>query len=233
MPVATSAGLSFKLDASLVGYSDNSRTMATALITERLRGFELRLTTQTGVFSHRAVDAGTRLLIEAMHVSPTAKVLELGCGYGVIGIVAAKMAVRGHVTMVDPDIRATRLAQRNLEANGVTNAEVVLGDGVLDLPAKAKFDVIVTNPPTHSGREVLDELVAGAYKILRPRGTMYMVINRLLSLRREVEAVFDSTESVAHSKGYVVLKAVKQPRVHGEFEDDDVPAVATPRRRRG
>jgi 16S rRNA (guanine1207-N2)-methyltransferase len=205
--------------------------MATAIISERVRGFDLRLTTQTGVFSHKAVDPGTKLLIEAMHVSPTAKVLEIGCGYGVIGIVAAKLAVRGHVTMVDPDIRATRLSQRNLEANGVTNADVVLGDGVLDLPPKAKYDVVVSNPPTHSGREVLDEIVAGAYKVLRPRGQLFLVINRLLSLRREVEDVFGGAEAVAHSKGYVVLKAVKQPRTHGEFEDDEEPAVHVKPRR--
>src|SRR5262245_47990498 len=113
--------------------------MATAQITERIRGFDLRLTTQTGVFSQKEADPGTLLLIEAMHVSPTAKVLEIGCGYGVIGIVAAKLATKGHVTMVDPDIRATRLSQKNLEANDVTNAEVVLGDGVFDLPPKAKY----------------------------------------------------------------------------------------------
>jgi 16S rRNA (guanine1207-N2)-methyltransferase len=179
------------------------------------------------------VDFGTRLLIEAMHVSPTAKVLDIGCGYGVIGIVAARLAVRGHVTMVDPDIRATRLAQKNLELNGITNAEVILGDGVLDLPPKAKFDVVVTNPPTHSGREVLDEIVAGSYKVLKPRGSLYLVINRLLSLRREVEDVFGGAEAVAHSKGFVVLKATKQPRTHGEFEDDEAHAIGEPRRRRG
>jgi 16S rRNA (guanine1207-N2)-methyltransferase len=206
--------------------------MATALITARLRDFDLRLTTQTGVFSHKEVDAGTRLLIDAMHVSPTAKVLEIGSGYGVIGIVAAKIAVRGHVTMVDPDVRATRLSQRNAEQNDLTNFDVVLGDGVLDLPPKAKYDVVVTNPPTHSGREVLDEIVAGSYKVLKPRGTLYMVINRLLSLRREVEDVFGGAEAVAHSKGYVVLKAIKQHRADGNVDDDDAadaPAVK-PRR---
>jgi 16S rRNA (guanine1207-N2)-methyltransferase len=167
-----------------------------------------------------------------MHVSPTAKVVDMGCGYGVIGIVAAKLAVRGHATLVDPDIRATRLAQRNLEANGVTNAGVVLGDGVLDLPPKAKYDLVVSNPPTHSGREVLDELVAGAYKVLRPRGQLYLVINRLQSLRREVEDVFGGSEAVAHSRGYVVLRAVKQPRVRDEFEDGEEAADIAPRRRR-
>jgi 16S rRNA (guanine1207-N2)-methyltransferase len=187
-------------------------------ILETVRGFDLRLQTQAGVFAHRGLDGGTRLLIEAMRVSPTARVLDLGCGYGAIGIVAAKLATRGHVTLVDSDIRATRLAQRNLELNGVENAEVVLGDGVRDLPPKSRFDVVVSNPPTHSGREVLDEMVAGAYKVLRPRGQLYLVINRLLSLRREVEAVFGNAEAVERSKGFVVLRAVKVPKAHGDEE---------------
>ena len=147
-----------------------------------------------------------------MRISPTARVLDWGCGYGAIGIVAARLATRGHVTLVDVDIRATRLAQRNLELNGIENAEVVLGDGVHDLPPKTRFDVIVSNPPTHSGREVLDDLVAGAYKALRPGGQLYLVINRLLSLRREVETVFGNAETAARDKGFVVIRAIKIPR---------------------
>ena len=186
--------------------------MPTDTVFESLRGFDVKLQTQAGVFAHRELDEGSRLLIEAMRVSPTARVLDWGCGYGAIGIVAAKLAARGYVTLVDVDVRATRLAQRNLELNGINNAEVVLGDGVHDLPAKARFDVILSNPPTHSGREVLDDLVASAYKALRPRGQLYLVINRLLSLRREVEAVFGNTETVARHKGFVVIRAVKVPK---------------------
>jgi 16S rRNA (guanine1207-N2)-methyltransferase len=185
--------------------------MADAIIQERVRDFELRLVTQPGVFAHRGIDPGSRLLIEAMRVSPTSRVLDLGCGYGVIGIVAAKLAARGHAVLVDADIRATRLAERNLELNKVTNAEVVLGDGAHDLPPKSRFDVVVSNPPTHSGREVLDDFVASAYHVLRPRGQLYLVINRLLSLKREVDEVFGNSETVARSKGYVVLRAVKTP----------------------
>jgi 16S rRNA (guanine1207-N2)-methyltransferase len=188
----------------------------TDTIFETVRGFDLRLQTQPGVFAHRELDEGTRLLIEAMQVSPTARVLDWGCGYGVIGIVAAKLATRGHVTLVDSDIRATRLTQRNLETNGVENAEIVLGDGVHDLPPKTRFDVILSNPPTHSGREVLDDLVASAYKALRPRGRLYLVINRLLSLRREVDSVFGNSETVARHKGFVVIRAVKVPKGHDE-----------------
>ena len=190
--------------------------MPEAIIHETVRGFELRLATQAGVFAHRGIDPGTRLLIESMRVSPTARVLDLGCGYGVVGIVAAKLAPRGQVTLVDSDIRATRLAERNLALNGVANAQVVLGDGVHDLPKGARFDVVASNPPTHTGREVLDELVAGAYRVLRPRGQLYLVVNRLLSLRREVESVFGNAETAARSKGYVVVRAVKVARTHDE-----------------
>ncbi len=184
----------------------------TSLIHEKVRDFDLRLTTQAGVFAHRGLDLGSRLLIEAMHVSPTARVLDIGCGYGGIGITAAKMATNGEVVMVDTDIRATRLAQKNIELNNLTNASVVLGDGVHDLPPKSRFDVVVSNPPTHSGREVLDDMVAGAYQVLKVRGQLYLVINRLLSLRREVEDVFGNSQVVARQKGFVVIKAVKQPK---------------------
>lgn len=190
--------------------------MAPTLVVEQVRGIDLRLETRPGVFAQHGLDPGTRMLIEAMHVSPTARVLDIGCGSGAIGIVAAKLAPRGQVTLVDVDVRATRLSQRNLQLNGVTNAEVMLGDGVHDLPAKARFDVVVSNPPTHDGREVLDDLVAGAYKVLKPRGALFLVVNRLLSLRREVARVFGAEEMVATGKGYVVIRAVKTPRLHGE-----------------
>ena len=192
--------------------------MAEALITERVRGFDLRLATQAGVFSHKEIDDGSRLLMEVMRVSPTARVLDIGCGYGVIGIVAAKLATKGSAVLVDVDIRATRLAQRNLELNKVANAEVVLGDGIKDLAPKSRFDVVVSNPPTHNGREVLDELVAGAYKVLKPRGQLYVVINRLLSLKNEMNEVFGNVEIADRSKGFVVARAIKVPRRPGQEE---------------
>lgn len=190
--------------------------MPSDTIAVTVRGFDLRLHTQPGVFAHRELDEGSRLLIEAMRISPTARVLDWGCGYGAIGIVASKLATRGHVSLIDVDIRATRLAQRNLEANGVTNADVILGDALTDLPPKARYDFIVSNPPTHSGRDVLDAMVAGAYKALRPRGQLYLVINRLLSLRRQVDSVFGNSEIVARHKGFVVIRAVKTPKTHDE-----------------
>ena len=193
--------------------------MRTQIVTENVRGFELRLETQAGVFAHKGLDPGTRLLIDSMRVSPTARVLDLGCGAGAIGIVAARLAARGSVVLVDSDIRATRLAERNLALNGVTNAEVLLGDGTHDLPRRSRFDVVASNPPTHSGREVLDDMVEGAFAVLKPRGQLYMVVNRLMSLRKEVREVFGNVEIAARSKGYVVVRAIKSPRGKANFAD--------------
>ena len=179
------------------------------LITDRVRDFDLRLETQPGVFSSRRIDDGSRLLLEAMAVSPDAHVLDLGCGYGVIGIVAAKLAPRGRVTLVDSDVRATRLAEKNLDLNGVTNADIVLGDGIHDLPLGARFDIVASNPPTHSGREVLDDFVASSHEVLKSGGPLYLVVIRLQSLRREVERVFGNVELTARKKGFVVIRAVK------------------------
>jgi 16S rRNA (guanine1207-N2)-methyltransferase len=208
----------------------------TAIIHERVRDLDLRLTTQAGVFAHKGLDLGTRLLIEAMHVAPTARLLDIGCGYGAIGISAAKLATKGEAVLVDSDIRATRLAQRNIELNGLTNATVILGDGTNDLPPKSRFDVVASNPPTHSGREVLDEMVAGAYQVLKARGQLFLVINRLLSLKREVEDVFGNSEVVARSKGFVVIRAQKLPPKRDEADDEtpkwrDEPAVPARKRR--
>src|SRR5207302_8276555 len=121
------------------------------------------------------------------------------------------LAERGAAVLVDSDIRATRLTERNLFLNAVTNAEVILGDGVRDLPRRARFDVVASNPPTHSGREVLDEFVAGACAVLKPRGHLYLVVNRLLSLRKEVEQVFGNLETAARSGGFIVVRAMKMP----------------------
>jgi 16S rRNA (guanine1207-N2)-methyltransferase len=186
--------------------------MPSGVIEEQVRGIDLRLATQPGVFAARGIDTGTRLLIEAMEISPTAAVLDLGCGYGVIGIVAAKLASRGQAVLVDSDVRATRLATQNLELNRVSNASVILGDGVRDLVPAARFDVVASNPPTHSGREVLEEFVEGAYAVLKPNGRLYLVINRLLSLKRRVGEVFGDVEVAERSRGFVVVRATKTGR---------------------
>lgn len=174
----------------------------------------LQFLTQAGVFSADGPDEGSLLLLEAVlpAVKPHMTVADLGSGIGLIGLSLSGKLSRGEVWMVDSDIRAVRLAEQNMTLNEVTNAHVVLGDVTLDLPRKLRFDLVVSNPPTHSGKEVLARFVDESYVVLRPGGRMYVVVNRLLSIRAMMSERFGDVEQVARRKGFVVLAAQKPRR---------------------
>jgi 16S rRNA (guanine1207-N2)-methyltransferase len=170
--------------------------------------------TQPGVFSADGPDDGSLLLLEAVlpRIKPHMVVVDLGAGVGLIGLSLAGKLSRGEVWMVDTDVRAVRLAEQNVTLNDVMNAHVVLGDVTLDLPPKLRFDLVVSNPPTHSGKEVLARFVNESYAVLRPGGRMYVVVNRLLSIRAMMAERFGDIEQVARRKGFVVLTAQKPRR---------------------
>lgn len=175
----------------------------------------LRFYTQPGVFSADGPDDGSVLLLEAVLpvVKPHMVVVDLGTGIGFLGLSLAGKLSRGEVWMVDSDIRAVRLAEQNATLNGATNAHVVLGDVTIDLPPRLRFDLVVSNPPTHSGKEVLARFVDESYAVLRPGGRMFVVVNRLLSIRAMMAERFGEVEQVARRKGFVVLAAQKARRI--------------------
>ncbi len=114
--------------------------------------------------------------------------------------------------MVDPDIRAVRLSQRNLEVNRIENGHVVLSDGLRDLPKGLKFDLILSNPPTHEGKLLLERLTSESHSALRPGGSMWIVVNRLLSVRDVMASCFGGAEVVARHHGFIVIRSQK-PRL--------------------
>jgi len=170
------------------------------------------LCTRPGVFSRRGLDAGTRLLLDALDVRPTDTVLDVGCGYGIIGIYAAQLATRGRVTLVDVDLLACECARASLAANGVENAEVVLGDGLAALPGR-RFTLVVSNPPFHQGHAtssvVAEALIREAHRALKPRGRLVLVGNRFLPYDRLMASVFGSVEALAKTGSYHVLRSEK------------------------
>jgi 16S rRNA (guanine1207-N2)-methyltransferase len=174
----------------------------------------LQFRTQPGVFSSDGPDEGSLLLVDAVLpvVRPHMVVVDLGTGVGLIGLSLAVLLTRGEMWMVDSDIRAARLAEENAQLNGVANTQVVLGDVTLDLPSSLRCDLVVSNPPTHSGKEVLGRFVDESYAVLRPGGRMYVVVNRLLSIRAMMSDRFGDVEQVARRKGFVVFAAQKQRR---------------------
>ncbi len=176
-----------------------------------VREVELTLTSDRGVFSHGRLDDGTLRLLKKMELPEAGDFLDLGCGYGVIGLVAAKLRPEAHVTMVDINERATRLAADNAQANGISNVEVLTGDApqVLD---ERQYDVILFNPPIRVGKPKLYELIADAAQRLRPGGVLWMVIHTRKGAKshlREVAPLFLQCETVSRKWGYRIFKCQK------------------------
>ena len=197
-----------------------SSSGARRALTATLRGFELRLVTEAGVFSRERVDPGTALLIRHMKVQPADRCLDLGCGYGVVGIIAAKLAAEGHVILVDINERAVALAGENLKANGITNAEALQGSGFAPV-ADRVFDVIALNPPIRAGLAVVHQLIEQAHAHLasgqsspspcteRGKGgevpRLYLVGRTKqggVRLAEKMRQVFGNAEEVAKGGGY-------------------------------
>ena len=128
------------------------------IIDTTLRGKKFCFETKPGLFSKDKIDAGTKLLIENMSIDPSDIILDLGCGYGPIGIVAATLAVKGKVYMVDVDIRAIKYSQINKKINKVSNIEIRPSDGFENL-IDLSFDVVLSNPPSHTAKETIREFV--------------------------------------------------------------------------
>jgi 16S rRNA (guanine1207-N2)-methyltransferase len=167
-----------------------------------------------GVFSWRAVDEGTRLLLETLQVRATDTILDMGAGYGLIGMHAARQAPKGSVTLVDVDLLACESARATLAANGV-EGQVIQGDGMAAV-GDQRFTLIVTNPPFHSGHavnyEVAEAFVEEAYAALDPRGRFVVVSNSFLPYERLMIERFGSVEALARTPQYQVLSSVKEYR---------------------
>jgi 16S rRNA (guanine1207-N2)-methyltransferase len=150
----------------------------------------LRFATRVGVFGYRAVDPGTKLLLEWALNQPAGKrIVDVGCGYGVIGLAAAATWPNSQVHLVDVDVRSVRLAEANVELNGLTNCAVSLADAAVDLP-RGQYDLGLSNLPAHEGRTATLGLLGGIRQALRPSGTLAAVVPRDSGLRQFAEQVF-------------------------------------------
>jgi 16S rRNA (guanine1207-N2)-methyltransferase len=176
-----------------------------------LRGQTFKFKTDAGVFSRDRIDYGSVVLIEEMQIGETDLVLDMGCGYGPIGLVAARLAAKGRVTMADVNERAVALAKSNANRNGIRNVEVVQSYLFENL-GNREFDVILTNPPIRAGKQTVHQIFEEAYPRLREKGSLWVVIQKKQgapSAMSKLEELFSSVEKVAQDKGYWILKATK------------------------
>jgi len=180
-------------------------------IEAELRGMRLKFFTDAGVFSRSGVDFGSALLIESMQIPEASKVLDVGCGYGPIGITAAKLHPANAVDMIDINERAVELAKRNAEMNGVRNVRIWQSDLYEKVETRG-YDVILSNPPIRAGKQVVFAIFSGAYDLLKDGGSLWIVIQKKQgapSAFEKLQSIFPTAEEVTKEKGYRIYRAVK------------------------
>jgi len=174
------------------------------------RGELLTFVVDTGVFASRALDPGTALLIENLALRPSDRVLDLGCGWGAVGVAAARSVPQGSVLLTDVNRRAARLAQENLRRNDARNASVRVGRG-FEPAGDERFNVIATNPPYRAGRALVLELLAAAPAHLSAGGRLVLVGKGSQGIRFYQSWLADhwaeSVQVLGRGSGYRVLEA--------------------------
>lgn len=166
--------------------------------------------TDHGVFSKETVDYGTRVLIENYDGLDHQTILDVGCGYGPIGISLAKKFSGATVDMIDVNQRAIELTKRNIIENNVSNAHVFesnIYDGVYKT-----YDCIITNPPIRAGKQVVHTILADSINYLNEEGVIYVVIQKKQgapSAKAKLIEVFGNCDILARDRGYYILKSIK------------------------
>lgn len=180
-------------------------------IRAQIHGRMFTFTTDSSVFAKRAVDYGTLTLIERLPLPLDGTVLDVGCGYGPIGLTVASLSPNANVTMVDVNRRALDLCRLNAKRNGVGVVEIVESDGLSELIGR-QFDWVITNPPIRAGKRVVYRIFEEAHDHLRPNGEFWLVIQKKQgapSAITKLQTLFSQVEIVARDKGYNIIRCRK------------------------
>lgn len=178
---------------------------------ETLNGIPFVFHSTWGIFSPRNIDEGTLMLLKYLEINEADNCLDLGCGYGPIGLTMAKLAPKGQTTLVDKDFKAVEYSNINAELNQVKNAEALLSNG-FDQIRKRKFDVVVSNIPAKVGNEMLSLFLHDAYQQMNPGAKIYVVTITGLRkyIKRNFEDVFGNYKKLKQGSNYTVAMATKQ-----------------------
>ena len=168
----------------------------------------LEIETTEGLFSPRGADAGTLSMVSVVELESGQKLLDLGCGAGLVGIAAAKVLGEENVWMTDVDPAAVRCAAENAKRNGVENVHLCCGDA-LDAVDASGFDWILSNPPYHADFSVAKKFIEKGFNRLKLGGKLVMVVKRELWYRNKLTAIFGGVR-MQEIGGYFVFTAEKR-----------------------
>jgi len=166
--------------------------------------------TTWGLFSPKAIDAGSRLLLRYIEYNENDRILDLGCGYGPLGLSLAKHVE--HCTLVDKDFIAIEYSQKNAELNGLSNTTIQLSDGFKHLPKKATYTLILSNLPAKTSKEHYYLFFYDALAHMEKGGRIYVVVISGLRkfIKRTFLEVFGNHTKVKQGQNYTVAMAVKK-----------------------
>ncbi|MFC4772552.1 class I SAM-dependent methyltransferase [Enterococcus hermanniensis] len=177
-----------------------------------LAGNTFHFVTDSGVFSRGTVDYGSRVLIEHFDATelPEGTLLDVGCGYGPIGLALAYQTQRP-VEMIDVNNRAVELAQGNAKRNGI-EADIHQSN-IYETLNQQTYAAIISNPPIRAGKKVVHQILSDAAPLLKVGGSLTIVIQKKQgapSAKSKMEAVFGNAEIIAKDKGYYIIRSVKE-----------------------
>lgn len=177
-------------------------------------GHDFVLLTDAGVFSKGKVDTGSEVLIQAAQKSdfPNGNILDLGCGYGTIGLVLAKTFPNREIKMVDVNERALDLSKDNAVLNEIKNVEIYQSNIFSSIEDK-EFAAIISNPPIRAGKKVVHQILEESYDHLVDGGKLQIVIQKKQgapSAQKKMQEVFGNVERISLEKGYWVLQSEKK-----------------------
>lgn len=171
---------------------------------------EYNLISDNGVFSKDKFDYGTRVLLESINIDNlNGRVLDLGCGIGVVGIILGTLNKNINIDMIDINERAIELSKENLILNNINNKVFV--SNVYD-EVDSKYNFIITNPPIRAGKDVIRRFLLGSYNYLVDNGILYFVMRKdhgVKSMIKELEDKFN-IKIINRDKGFYVLKCFKK-----------------------
>ncbi|MBA4537006.1 class I SAM-dependent methyltransferase [Bacillus aquiflavi] len=177
-----------------------------------LKNHPFRFKTDNGVFSKKEVDFGSRLLIETFEAPKiNGLFLDVGCGYGPIGLAVALSYPNEIVHMVDVNERAISLAKENAKINQVSNVLIYESDQLSNVKEK-DFAAVITNPPIRAGKKIVHGIFTQALDHLKPNGELWVVIQKKQgapSTLNKLSELYGKVEVVVKEKGYFIIKAVK------------------------
>lgn len=173
-----------------------------------IKGYDLCFKTDPHLFSPANLDAGTAAMLSLVEFTRGQRVLDLGCGYGVVGVLAAKIVGEQNVVMIDHDPLAVQVTQENARMNLVPQVNVYLSDGFTNF-SETDFDLILSNPPYHADFSVPKAFIEKGFNRLMMGGRMYMVTKRQKWYQNKFAAIFGGVQ-ITEVDGYYVFIAEKR-----------------------